>query len=281
MKRVISKNLLRLVYMQIRQARFWAFNLINFLDILSNIEMGRNVNLMPGLRLNGRGKIVIGDNSTINKNVRLIVNDEPSKLFISDGVQIEDNAQIICVNSGEIIIGKGSIVGKGVKIVCYGGAKIDISENVIFQEQSELKTNSQVSIGTGTVIGKYTSIAPREEEGTGNFICGYKCAIHEHNFLDSTDSIVFGDEVATGPYDIFYTHDHSTLRDKSIWDQPAINSPISIGDGSWIGSQVIILPGVQIGQGSVIAAGAVVTREVKDFTIVAGVPAKLIRERIK
>lgn len=53
--------------------------------------------------------------------------------------------------------------------------------------------------------------------------------------------------------------------------------PISIGDGAWLGSRVVVLPGVSIGKGAVVAAGAVVTRDVPADTLVAGVPARVLR----
>jgi acetyltransferase-like isoleucine patch superfamily enzyme len=55
-------------------------------------------------------------------------------------------------------------------------------------------------------------------------------------------------------------------------------APIIIGDGVWIASRVTVLPGVFIGDGSVVAAGAVVSRDVAPNTMVAGVPARLVRE---
>lgn len=55
--------------------------------------------------------------------------------------------------------------------------------------------------------------------------------------------------------------------------------PVYIGDDVWIGDRVIILPGVHIGNGCVIAAGSVVTKDVPDYAIAAGVPAKVIRSR--
>lgn len=56
--------------------------------------------------------------------------------------------------------------------------------------------------------------------------------------------------------------------------------PVEIGDDVWIGDKVTIMPGVHIGQGSIIAAGSVVTHDVPAFSVVAGVPAKVIKSRI-
>lgn len=58
----------------------------------------------------------------------------------------------------------------------------------------------------------------------------------------------------------------------------SLSAPITIEDGCWIGASVTILPGVRIGKGCVIAAGAVVTHDVEDNTLVGGVPAKVIKE---
>jgi maltose O-acetyltransferase len=54
--------------------------------------------------------------------------------------------------------------------------------------------------------------------------------------------------------------------------------PIDIGDGAWIGSRVVILPGVRIGRGAVVAAGAVVTKDIAPNTLAAGVPARFVRD---
>ena len=55
--------------------------------------------------------------------------------------------------------------------------------------------------------------------------------------------------------------------------------PVIIGDDVWIGDRVMILPGVEIGRGAVLAAGAVVTRDVPPYAVAAGVPARVIRDR--
>lgn len=64
-----------------------------------------------------------------------------------------------------------------------------------------------------------------------------------------------------------------------IFDSGHERKPVVIGADAWIGAAVIVLPGVTIGDGAVVAAGSVVTKDVEPFTIVAGVPAKLIRSR--
>jgi tetrahydrodipicolinate N-succinyltransferase len=56
-----------------------------------------------------------------------------------------------------------------------------------------------------------------------------------------------------------------------------VAAPISIGDGVWIGSRVTVLPGVSVGRGAVVAAGAVVTRDVAPDTLVAGIPAVVVK----
>lgn len=64
-----------------------------------------------------------------------------------------------------------------------------------------------------------------------------------------------------------------------IFDSGHERKPVVIGADAWIGAAAIILPGVTVGEGAVVAAGSVVTRDVPPYTIVAGVPARVVRER--
>ena len=93
--------------------------------------------------------------------------------------------------------------------------------------------------------------------------------------------ITIGSNVMMGPYCIIYTRNHSTHR----IDIPMIYQgfgdchPVVIGDDVWIGSRVTILPGVHVGNGAVIAACAVVTKDVPPFSVVAGNPAIIKKYR--
>ena len=72
---------------------------------------------------------------------------------------------------------------------------------------------------------------------------------------------------------------HNFNNNEQRIDEQGINtSPVVIGDDVWIGANAVILPGVTIGRHCVVAAGAVVTKDVPDYTVVAGVPAKVIKE---
>lgn len=93
--------------------------------------------------------------------------------------------------------------------------------------------------------------------------------------------ITIGNDVMMGPYCMMYTSNHGMKRtDIPMWQQESeARRPIVIGNDVWIGSRVIILPGVHVGDGSVIGAGSVVTKDVEPYSIVAGNPARLIRKR--
>ena len=96
-----------------------------------------------------------------------------------------------------------------------------------------------------------------------------------------TGKTIIGENVMMGPNCVIMTRNHNFAST----DIPMIKQGmgdekiVEISDDVWIGERVIILPGVFVGRGSIIAAGAVVTKDVPDYSIVGGVPAKVIRYR--
>jgi acetyltransferase-like isoleucine patch superfamily enzyme len=94
-------------------------------------------------------------------------------------------------------------------------------------------------------------------------------------------SIVIGDDVYTGPYVYITDQNHGyTDPDTPIGRQWPTNSSVSIGAGSWLGTGVVVLPGAVIGRNVVVAAGSVVRGQVPDRCVVAGVPARVVREYV-
>ena len=89
--------------------------------------------------------------------------------------------------------------------------------------------------------------------------------------------VIIGDYVMIGPNVLISTAGHP-LSPKRRRECIAYAKPISIGDDVWIGGNVSIMAGVEIGSNVVLAAGAVVTKDIPDNSLVAGVPARVIRE---
>ena len=129
---------------------------------------------------------------------------------------------------------------------------------------------SGIKIGKGSTIHMWASFFdPR------NIVIGEDTIIGDHAFLDGRDRIEIGSHTDIASSVMIYNSEHD-LSDEEF---KAINAPVEIGDYCFIGPRAIILPGVKIGKGAVVAAGAVVTKDVPDFQIVGGVPAKPIGER--
>ncbi len=108
-----------------------------------------------------------------------------------------------------------------------------------------------------------------------NFIIGQNSVINSGCRLDNRGTIIIGDNVSISQEVIILTADHdvnSTMGE-------GILKKVILEDYSWIGTRALILPGVTIKKGAVVAAGAIVTKDVEEYSIVVGVPAKHIKYR--
>jgi acetyltransferase-like isoleucine patch superfamily enzyme len=93
-------------------------------------------------------------------------------------------------------------------------------------------------------------------------------------------AIQIGCDAGLGTNSVFHSYDHGVAPGIPYIKQPLeTKGPIVVGDHAWVGAGVIVLSGVRIGKGAVVAAGSVVTHDVPDNAIVAGVPARLVKMR--
>lgn len=132
-----------------------------------------------------------------------------------------------------------------------------------------------ISIGENVYIGHQTIL---KGYYNNEMIIGDGCWIGQQCFFHSAGNIEIGQNVGVGPGVKIITsvHDISLKSGQSIIQLPLNFKPVYIGDGSDIGVNAVILPGVQIGRRVQVGAGAVVTESFPDDSIIAGVPAKLI-----
>lgn len=147
---------------------------------------------------------------------------------------------------------------------------------VTIEPGAGMKHAETFEIGDGAFIGAQSYIQGRFD---GRCVIGDRVWIGPQAYLDARDLVIEHD-VGWGPGARLLGSVHTGVPS----DVPIIHTdleikPVRIGAGADIGTNAVILPGVTIGDGSIVGAGAVVTSDVEPFTIVAGVPARVIRAR--
>lgn len=128
------------------------------------------------------------------------------------------------------------------------------------------------SLGDYSVVESYSCI----NNAVGDVIIGDHTRVGLHNTVIGPVTIGNHVNLAQGITVTALNHNF-TEKDMRIDEQGVSTTPVTIGDDIWIGANAVILPGVTIGNHSVVAAGAVVTKDVPPHTLVAGVPAKIIK----
>jgi acetyltransferase-like isoleucine patch superfamily enzyme len=109
---------------------------------------------------------------------------------------------------------------------------------------------------------------------------GYNVFINRGTYITARGPVTIGDHVIIGPGVIINSGMHQYMeRNTLIRDQGHRISPIHIGNDVWIGANAVIMPGVTLGDGCVIGAGAIVTHSIPAYTVAVGVAAKVIKER--
>ena len=169
---------------------------------------------------------------------------------------------------------------------------INMGESSMLLEEAKIENytgnKDAISIGENTYIRGRLLIYP----SGGNIKIGDWCYVGENTNVWSANSIIIGNHVLiahnvnifdhdTHPIDFMERREHFNHIITKGHPKVAPNwneKPVIIKDDAWIACGAIILKGVTIGRGAIVAAGAVVTHDVEDFTIVAGNPAKVVRK---
>ncbi len=115
------------------------------------------------------------------------------------------------------------------------------------------------------------------QEGVVEF--GEKSTLGRFSIITCANKVTIGSKVMIGAYVQITDHSHGIDKASPMFDQQSELGKVTIADDVWIGSGAIILMNVSIGQGAIVGAGAVVNRDVPAYSIVAGVPASLVRYR--
>lgn len=175
------------------------------------------------------------------------------------------------------------LVGKNVRL--FYPKNLQVGYNTIIEDGAEINCLSQqgIKLGNRVTIGKYAIIRPSNIYGGPigeGLTMGDNSNIGPYNYIGCSGKITIGNNVMLAPRVSIYAENHVFDHPELlIRDQGVEKKEVIIEDDCWIAANSIILAGVTIGQGSVVAAGSVVTENVPAYSVVAGVPAKFIKSR--
>lgn len=175
------------------------------------------------------------------------------------------------------------LVGKQVSI--RYAAYLQAGKELIIEDYAEINARSsqKIILGNRVTIGKYAIIRPGNlyggEPGEG-LVVGDHSNIGPYCYIGCSGHISIGNNVMISPRVSIYAENHIFDQiDTTIKSQGVKKEKVVIEDDCWIASNSILLAGVTIGKGSVVAAGSVVTQDVPPYSVVAGVPARVIKNR--
>ena len=140
-----------------------------------------------------------------------------------------------------------------IRKILYRGLGVKMEKKVTIHFKTEIRAPYKLSLKRGCIIG-------------------------DNAILDARNGLTIGQNANLSSNVSIYTEQHNHRDPQFLCNQPG-NQSVYIGERAWLGSNVIVLPGVSVGEGAICCAGCVVTKDVEPYTVVAGIPAKKVGER--
>ena len=156
---------------------------------------------------------------------------------------------------------------------------LDVGRNVEIDFRAFIARGGRVYLGEQTVIRAGAMLLP----SSGSISIGKRTSINQYAIINGEGGVTIGNSVMVAAFAGIFAGNHN-FNDLTVpISEQGTNTKggIHIEDDVWIGSHAVILDGVRIGRGSVIGAGAVVTRDVAPYSVMMGVPAQKVRSRVQ
>jgi acetyltransferase-like isoleucine patch superfamily enzyme len=217
--------------------------------IFNDLVLGRGVVIEGGTTLVcDRG--VIGDSTLIGRSSDIRAGD----LHLESGVRLGHQMRVLVAE--RIRIGRNSFIGNSGEVICRTA---DIDEGFYGE-------HGLIMGGGGGAIGPYSELK------IGRFV-----HVGEYSVLNTARAITIGDETGLGAHVALYTHG---MWPPVLEGYPLTFGPIAVGNKCWITGYSVVLPGVSIGEGAVVAIGSVVHQDLPPRCLAGGRPAKILKEDV-
>lgn len=182
-------------------------------------------------------------------------------------------------SSSNISIGKGFKADSIPKIWIDKGCGLVIGNHVEFRRNVEIRVhgNSQVNIGSSCRIDRGVRIL---SANNAIVTLGDNTRVGLYTVFNGGDSITVGEKSLISGFVYLQTSMHGfAQKSTSVQEQGYLHAAVVLEEDSWLGTHVVIMPGVRLGRGAVVGSNAVVNKNVEPYQVVAGIPAKVIKER--
>ncbi len=176
------------------------------------------------------------------------------RLVIGKNFKCDSFPKVLLDKSAHIKIGDNVLFRRNVELRAHGESKLEISENCRIDRGVRILSanNARIHLQNGVRVGLYS-------------------------VFNGGDSIEIGKKSLISGFVYLQTSMHNYQGSAEIQDQGYIHGPVKLGDNCWLGTHVVVFPNVILGSGSIVGSSAVVNKSFAKNSIIAGIPAKLIK----
>jgi acetyltransferase-like isoleucine patch superfamily enzyme len=169
-----------------------------------------------------------------------------------------------------LLTGPGHTVAIARSAALRGTGRLAIDSGFEVREGTIFESDADIAFGKNVFVNSFCFIFARSG---GRLAVGENVLMSPYSSIDASGGVTIGADTLIGPGARIVSANHGTAAGLPYREQESVSKPITIGRNVWLGSNVVIMPGVTVGDDAIVGAGAVVTKDVPAASLATGVPA--------